>query len=101
MNKIVWFMLFLFFIGVFFIAVFCSVLASPLVENSWTSKASMPVPRVGLGVVAVEGKIYAISGTTATVFYTNGLVDTNQMYYPITDTWTFLAPSLLIEITLL
>jgi len=83
----------LFFVGVFFVVfVFGSVSASELVEDSWSSKASMRVPRVGLGVVAVEGKIYAIGGSTTPVFYSTNLVDVNQMYDPISDTWTYLAP---------
>ena len=31
-------------------------------ENTWVSKASMHVARRGVGVVAVDGRIYAIGG---------------------------------------
>ena len=49
--------------------------------------------RAGLGVVAVDGKIYAIGGSTASgtyppdMFY-GGFVGTNEEYDPPTDTWT-------------
>ena len=32
--------------------------------NSWVAKAPMPTPRGGLGAAAVDGKIYAIGGST-------------------------------------
>ena len=64
MNKVVWFVLFFFFVGVFLVVGVCSVEALPLVEDSWSSGASMSQARSGLGVVAVDGKIYAIGGTT-------------------------------------
>jgi hypothetical protein len=44
--------------------VFNSVSASSLVENSWTPKAPMQQARNSLGVIAVDGKIYAIGGYT-------------------------------------
>jgi N-acetylneuraminic acid mutarotase len=92
MNKIVFSMVFLFFVGVLVIVVvFGSVLASPLVEDSWSSKASIHGAGVGLGVVAVDGKIYAIGGSTAVESYRGGLSAINEVYDPVTDTWTVLA----------
>jgi hypothetical protein len=94
MNRVVCVGLFLFFVGVFFVVGVCSVEASSsssLVENSWSSKTSMQQARYGLGVVAVEGKIYAIGGTT-TGRSGDKLVGTNEMYDPVTNTWTPLAP---------
>ncbi|MCL1970209.1 MAG: hypothetical protein FWF66_01940 [Candidatus Bathyarchaeota archaeon] len=41
---------------------FSSVSASELVENSWNTKAPLSQARASLGVVAVDGKIYAIGG---------------------------------------
>jgi len=90
MNRFVCFVLFLFFTGVFLAVGVCSVEALPLVEDSWSSKASMSQARSGLGVVAVEGKIYAIGGTTSGLF-PDKLVGTNEVYDPVTDTWTTLA----------
>jgi subtilisin family serine protease/N-acetylneuraminic acid mutarotase len=47
--------------------------------DTWTTRASMPTPREGLGVAAASnGRIYAIGGGTSTV----------QEYNPATDTWT-------------
>jgi Kelch motif len=67
-------------------------------ENTWTSKAPMHVARSDLGVVAVNGKIYAIGGTTITyVFHPDSetdweVVGTNEEYDPATDTWTYREP---------
>jgi N-acetylneuraminic acid mutarotase len=70
--------------------------SSEAVENSWVSKAPMHQARAGLGVAAVNGKIYAIGGTTASGssppdIFAGGFVGTNEMYYPETDTWTYKA----------
>ncbi len=71
----------------------CSLLASlPTItavraaEDSWTSREPMPTARSGLGVAAVDGKIYAIGG------YGNGQLNINEMYNPETDTWVSKQP---------
>lgn len=47
--------------------------------DTWTTRASMPTAREGLGVAAANnGKIYAIGGGTSAV----------EEYDPATDTWT-------------
>jgi len=60
--------------------------------GSWTQKQSMNQARGGLGVAAVNGKIYAIGGHIENGSYslnpTNGFVGTNEEYDPQTDTWT-------------
>ena len=60
-------------------------------ENTWVPKAPMHQARAGLGVVAVNGKIYAIGGTTSSTSYAfagaGGFVGTNEEYDPETDTW--------------
>ncbi|MCL1976735.1 MAG: kelch motif-containing protein, partial [Candidatus Bathyarchaeota archaeon] len=77
--------LFFFTSGTFVVA-FNPVSASELVEDSWNTKAPMSEPRGGLGVVAVDGKIYAIGGQT-----NDGYVGTNERYDPKTDKWITLA----------
>lgn len=83
----------------FFMIASCIVVAKPalsftdVVEDSWVPKAPMQQARAGLGVVAVNGKIYAIGGTTASGQYppdisSGGLVGTNEEYDPATNTWT-------------
>ncbi len=62
-------------------------------EDTWAAKAPMPTARAGLGVAAVNGKIYAIGGTTASGQYPpdgyrGDFVGTNEEYDPKTDTWT-------------
>jgi len=87
-------MLILFFICGSFVAGFSSVWASDYVENSWSTKASMNQARSGMGVIAVEGKIYAIGGhrTFDDFLRPTDFVGTNERYDPKTDTWVTLEP---------
>jgi len=62
--------------------------------NTWTQKAPMPTARGGLGVAAVNGKIYAIGGiggeismAIGAVPYSSGFLNTNEAYDPMTNTW--------------
>jgi hypothetical protein len=77
------------------------VFAATPVENSWTSKAPMKVARYGVGVAVVNGKIYAIGGSTLSggegtwngpIPYTGGTVGTNEEYDPETNTWKTKTP---------
>lgn len=66
------------------------------VEDSWSSKAPLQVARGGLGVAVVDGKIYAIGGSTRTgssgaALSPASIVGTNEEYDPSSDTWTFRA----------
>ncbi|MDR0493759.1 MAG: hypothetical protein LBH74_09020 [Nitrososphaerota archaeon] len=81
MNKIIPFRLFFFFISGTFATTFNSVSASELIANSWNTKTPMNKPRAGLGVVAVDDKIYAIGGDN---------FGTNERYDTKTNTWTTL-----------
>jgi energy-converting hydrogenase Eha subunit A len=56
------------------------------VENSWTTKTSMPTNRSSLGVAVVNGKIYAIGG------YSSSHLATNEEYDPATNTWATKKP---------
>jgi N-acetylneuraminic acid mutarotase len=62
-----------------------------LVEDSWNTKASMNQARYHLGVVAANGKIYAIGGSTTYGYVNSGFVGTNECYDPKADTWVTLA----------
>ncbi|MDR2720192.1 MAG: hypothetical protein LBC03_05275 [Nitrososphaerota archaeon] len=90
-NRFLVFVLLFFFVSGSFTVVFSSVSASEVVEDSWNTKKSMSQARYGLGVVAVEGKIYAIGGATSLNTYDGsmgGFVGTNECYDPTSDTWT-------------
>lgn len=58
--------------------------------GSWATMAPMPTARTELGVAVVDGKIYAVGGTTQTQadFPRTRTVGANEMYDPGTDTWT-------------
>jgi N-acetylneuraminic acid mutarotase len=72
------------------------------VADSWVSKTPMQQARGGLGVAAVNGRIYAIGGTTESGqrIYTGGYLgnitggvsSTNEEYNPEMDTWTLKSP---------
>jgi hypothetical protein len=65
-----------------------AVFSADVAEDTWAAKAPMHQARAGLGVVAVNSKIYAIGG-----FVENGVVTgTNEEYDPATDTWTYKKP---------
>lgn len=70
--------------------------------GSWAQKAPMNQARSGLGVAAVNGKIYAIGGSTDSGLVTSssgsavyagraGSVGTNEEYNPISNKWTYKA----------
>jgi len=64
--------------------------ANGLIDNTWTSKAPMNQARAGLGVASVNGKIYALGGSTTTA-QGSEIVGTNEEYDPQTDIWTYKA----------
>jgi hypothetical protein len=70
--------------------------ATDTAEDSWVTKAPMQQARGGLGVAAVNGKIYAIGGSNASglypPIYKGGFVGTNEEYDPATDMWSFKTP---------
>jgi N-acetylneuraminic acid mutarotase len=82
-----------------FLTLSCIIIVKPafssnsMAENSWVSKASMHEARGGLGVVAVNGKIYAIGGSTYSGLspITSGFTGTNEEYDLKTDAWTIKA----------
>ncbi len=52
----------------------------------WQSRAPLPIPRRGLGVIAYEGHVYAIGGESA-----DGVSGAVERYDPEADGWTPLA----------
>ncbi len=76
-----------------FLVASCVIWVNPVSAsspNSWASKAPMQEARFGLGVAVVNGKIYAIGGSS--LASNDGIVGTNEEYDPATDTWSFKAP---------
>jgi len=89
------------------LVIFLSILSLPLVnaaEDYWVTKESMHQARSGLGVAALNGKIYAIGGVVSSGFVPSSpgsavyagktpveVTGTNEEYDPATDTWTYKA----------
>ncbi len=67
----------------------CIKSVSTLSDDSWTSKASMQQARYGLGVAAINGKIFAIGGQTGNLDAGYAVLSSNEEYNPVTDTWVF------------
>ena len=65
------------------------VSASTPQENSWSEKAPMPTARCGLGVIVVDGKVYAIGGTTSADSFIDDVMGTTEQYDPTTDVWVY------------
>ena len=55
--------------------------------DSWKILTLLPTARAGLGVAAINGKIYAIGGRN-----TNRTLSLNEVYDPSTNTWAVQAP---------
>ena len=58
-------------------------------EDSWVSKRPMNQARCSLGVIAVEGKVYAIGGTTSADSFIEDVMGTTEQYDPTTDMWVY------------
>jgi hypothetical protein len=76
-------------LGVF---IFPNIAAVRAVEDSWATMEPMPTARSEVGVSVVNGKIYAIGGYLSDQINVTGHVSTNEMYDPVTDTWTTKEP---------
>jgi hypothetical protein len=88
-----------------FLTTSCIIAAKPVSEasvvgNSWVEMAPMHVARGGLDLAVVNGKIYAIGGSTQSFGgipgmgsgITGDVVGTNEQYDPATNTWTIKSP---------
>jgi N-acetylneuraminic acid mutarotase len=61
--------------------------------DSWETKASMPTPRADLTASLVDDKMYLAGGkkySSSALHFTQS--DVNEVYDPITDTWTRKSP---------
>src|SRR5208283_4470919 len=97
MGKVFALFLILAFLTAPFIMVAKPVFATSMIPDSWAEKAPMQQARGGLGVVAVNGAIYAIGGSTSSSPYppnaeSNSFVGTNEEYNITTGSWTYKAP---------
>jgi N-acetylneuraminic acid mutarotase len=72
---------------VFAVFNFPSVHAQTAQPQSWTTVAPLPTARGGFAVAVVNGRIYAIGGSTGTSTF-----NVNEMYTLGTNTWTSEAP---------
>ena len=54
--------------------------------NTWTSKTPLATARAGLACAEINGKLYAVGGAASTV------LNTLEVYDPLTGTWTAKAP---------
>jgi N-acetylneuraminic acid mutarotase len=64
------------------------------VTDSWTYRTPMPTPRYGFAITVWQNKIYCIGGKPPNRQATPSLTatDVNEVYDPVTDTWTTLKP---------
>ena len=63
------------------------------VTDTWETKSSMPTPRADLSANLVNDKFYLIGGkkySSTTPYYRQ--TDVNEVYDPVTDTWSKNAP---------
>ncbi len=60
--------------------------AAPGVEARWQLRADLPTPRSGLGLAALENRLYAIGGESA-----QGVTGQVERYNPDLNTWEVLA----------
>jgi len=56
-------------------------------EGIWTRKTDMPTPRMYLSTSVVDGRIYAIGGSSYATISTASTLKTVEEYDPATDTW--------------
>jgi hypothetical protein len=70
--------------------------ASAASGDFWATKAPMQQARGGLGVVTLNGAIYAIGGSKASGLYpsdlSGGFLGTNEEYNISANTWTYKSP---------
>jgi N-acetylneuraminic acid mutarotase len=77
-----------------FITSLATVEAYDPATNTWTTKADMPTPRIGVAVEVVNGILYAIGGFSSCCGPNGpfGALATVEAYDPATNTWTTKTP---------
>src|SRR5687767_14582767 len=58
----------------------------------WTSKAPIPTARYGSSVGTIDGKVYVATGCCSTFVYPYSRFTNLDVYDPITNSWSPLAP---------
>ncbi len=58
----------------------------------WRSRAPMSLARGGLGAASWNNKIYAVGGRNGSTYGSGTIYDRNEVYDPVADRWTTLAP---------
>src|SRR5512135_85726 len=77
-----------------FLTIFSIIVTKPVsgateTGNTWVEKSPMHQARCGLGVIAVEGKVYAIGGTPSGDSFIENVMGTTEQYDPTTDMWVY------------
>jgi N-acetylneuraminic acid mutarotase len=65
------------------------------VTSTWTTEASMSMARGGLGAASWDNEIYAIGGRDGGTFGSGTIFGLNEVYNPMANSWTTLAPMLI------
>jgi hypothetical protein len=102
MNKNLALMLVLVFLTATCVTVDKPVFAASAVGNSWVEMAPMNYARSSLGVIGLNGRIYAIGGNNEEASggselmpaqtFSGGIIGVNEEYDPSTNNWTLKAP---------
>lgn len=62
------------------------------ITNTWAAGAAMPTPRAGAGITVQDNLIYVIGGRDGITPFSGAPLNANQVYDPVANTWTSLAP---------
>lgn len=60
--------------------------------RQWQVRAPMPTARGAPGFASLNGRLYAIGGRDGATIGVGAILDSNEAYDPVSDSWTVLAP---------
>jgi N-acetylneuraminic acid mutarotase len=60
--------------------------------DTWITRASMPTPRAGFGIAVFRNKIFVFGGSGYNNNELPGLIETTEVYDPVSDTWETRTP---------